>query len=211
MLIDTPPDLRQQLLRERVGIVHAVLYTHEHADHLFGADDLRLFQFYLERPVPLYCEPEVEQRIRKSFDYAFADVEQTHVGAAPQFVFHSIGLTPFELLGAQIIPLRLKHGPRFNVLGFRIGNIAYCTDTNGLPPESMALLEGLDVLVLDAPAPPSACDAFFSGRSYRSRAATAAKANHFTHIGHDLAHERTNALLPAGMELGYDGQRFPLT
>src|SRR3954453_9882999 len=102
LLIDTPPDLRQQLLREQVGIVHAVLFTHEHADHIFGLDDLRLFPFYLGHPVPIYCEPLVEERIRKSFDYAFSDQEPTHAGAAPQLVFHSIGLEPFNLLGARI-------------------------------------------------------------------------------------------------------------
>lgn len=210
LLIDTPPDLRQQLLRERVGIVHAVLYTHEHADHLFGADDLRLFQFYLGRAVPLYCEAEVEQRIRKSFDYAFSDAEQTHAGAAPQFAFHSIGLAPFDLLGARIIPLRLKHGPRFNVLGFRIGNIAYCTDTNGIPPESMALLEGLDVLILDALRHRAHVTHFSLGEAIEVARQLKPKRTIFTHIAHDLAHERTNALLPAGMELGYDGQRIPL-
>ena len=124
LLIDTPPDLRQQLLREKVGIVHAVLFTHEHADHIFGLDDLRLFPFYLGTPVPLYCEPVVERRIRHSFDYAFADDEPTHQGAVPQLVFRSIGLAPFEALGATITPVRLLHGPRFEVLGFRFGNVA---------------------------------------------------------------------------------------
>src|SRR5690348_5892753 len=82
LLIDTSPDLRTQLLREHVGIVHAVLYTHEHADHIFGLDDLRLMQFHLGGPVPLYCEAKVEERIRKSFDYAFSTEAQTHPGAA---------------------------------------------------------------------------------------------------------------------------------
>ena len=83
LLIDTPPDLRQQLLRERIGIAHAVAYTHEHADHIFGLDDLRLMQFYLGGPVPLFCEPVVEARIRKSFDYAFQPPERLHTGAIP--------------------------------------------------------------------------------------------------------------------------------
>jgi phosphoribosyl 1,2-cyclic phosphate phosphodiesterase len=82
LLLDTSPDMRQQLLREGIGIVHAVAYTHEHADHIFGMDDLRLFQFYLGHPVPVFCEPFVEQRLRKSFDYAFSSVKPTHAGAA---------------------------------------------------------------------------------------------------------------------------------
>ncbi|MEZ6135573.1 MAG: MBL fold metallo-hydrolase [Pirellulaceae bacterium] len=122
-----------QLLRERVGLVHAVLYTHEHADHIFGLDDLRLFPFRLGGPVPLYCEPQVEQRLRHSFDYAFSDKPQTHPGAIPQLETRRIGLEPFEVLGAKIQPVRLLHGPNYQVLGFRIGNIAYCTDTNSIP------------------------------------------------------------------------------
>ena len=211
LLIDTPPDLRQQLLRERVGIVHAVLFTHEHADHIFGLDDLRLFPFYLGHPVPLYCEPLVEQRIRKSFDYAFSDVEQTHAGAAPQLRFHSIGLDPFELLGAGIQPLRLKHGPRFDVLGFRIGNVAYCTDTNGIPPESLALLAGLDALVIDALRIRPHVTHFSLDEAIEVARQLKPKRTIFTHLCHDLGHARTNALLPAGMELGYDGMRIPLT
>ena len=150
LLIDTSPDLRQQLLREEIGIVHAVLYTHEHADHIFGLDDLRLMQFRLGGPVPLYCEANVEDRIRKSYDYAFAAVDGLHPGAVPQLTFRRISLAPFDVLGAHITPVRLKHGPRFDVLGFRFGNIAYCTDVNAIADESMRLLEGLDVLILDA-------------------------------------------------------------
>ncbi|MCG8648319.1 MAG: MBL fold metallo-hydrolase, partial [Pirellulales bacterium] len=130
LLIDTPPDLRSQLLREKIPIVHSVLYTHEHADHLFGLDDLRLFPFRLGAPVPLYCEPKVEQRIRKSFDYAFIDREPTHPGATPQLEFQTISSDPFEVLGVRVTPIPMKHGPRFDVLGFRIGDFAYCTDTN---------------------------------------------------------------------------------
>jgi len=211
LLIDTPPDLRQQLLRERVGIVHSVLFTHEHADHIFGLDDLRLFQFYLGHPVPLYCEPLVEERIRKSFDYAFSGAEPTHVGAVPQLTFHRIGPDPFELLGGRVAPLRLKHGPRIDVLGFRIGNVAYCTDTNGIPPESMPRLEGLDVLVIDALRNRPHVTHFSLDEAIEVARQLKPKRTIFTHMSHDLGHARTNAILPAGMELGYDGQRIPLT
>jgi phosphoribosyl 1,2-cyclic phosphate phosphodiesterase len=211
LLIDTPPDLRQQLLRERIGIVHAVLFTHEHADHIFGLDDLRLFPFYLGRPVPLYCEPIVEDRIRKSFDYAFQEAEPTHPGAAPQLEFHRIGLVPFELLGARIQPIRLKHGPRFEVLGFRIGNVAYCTDTNGIPPESMELLQGLDVLVIDALRKRPHVTHFSLGEALEVARQLKPKRTIFTHASHDLGHAATNAALLAGMEMGYDGMRIPLT
>jgi phosphoribosyl 1,2-cyclic phosphate phosphodiesterase len=211
LLIDTPPDLRQQLLRERVGIVHAVLFTHEHADHLMGLDDLRLFPFYLGTPVPLLCEEKVEQRIRHSFDYAFSPLEQTHQGAVPQLSFRRIGLEPFEVLGAKVTPLRLVHGPRFSVLGFRIGNVAYCTDVNGIPPASMALLTGLDVLVLDALRPRPHVTHFSLDEAIEVARQLQPKRTIFTHVAHDLGYERTNATLPAGMELGYDGQSIDLT
>lgn len=211
LLIDTPPDLRTQLLREKIGIVHAALYTHEHADHLFGLDDLRLFPFYLGHPVPLYCEENVELRIRKSYDYAFADIQHTHPGAVPQLTFERITTEPFYVLGARIVPLRLSHGPRFQVLGFRIGNVAYCTDTNAIPEQSMALLQGLDVLVLDALRMRPHPTHFSLEEAVEVAERLKPKQTYFTHIAHELDHEKTNALLPPGMALAYDGLRIPLT
>jgi phosphoribosyl 1,2-cyclic phosphate phosphodiesterase len=211
LLIDAPPDLRTQLLREGIGIAHAVAFTHEHADHIFGLDDVRIFQFYLGGPLKLYCEEVVEQRIRKSFDYAFSGKEVTHAGAVPLLEFERIAVQPFDVLGARIRPIRLKHGPHFDVLGFRIGNVAYCTDTNGIAAESWPLLEGLDVLVLDAlRLRPHAThfsleEAVDVVRQVRPRRAF------FTHVSHDLDHDATNAALPPGMELAYDGLRIPLT
>ena len=211
LLIDTSPDLRFQLLREGIGIVHAVAYTHEHADHIFGLDDLRLFQFYLDQPLPLYCEPPVEKRLRHSFDYAFTDREQTHVGAVPRLEFERISTDPFEVLGARIQPIRLLHGPRFEVLGFRVGNVAYCTDTNQIPEESLALLEGLDVLILDALRHRPHVTHFSVEEAVELATRLRPKQTYFTHISHDLDYEETNAGLPAHMELAYDGQRIALS
>jgi phosphoribosyl 1,2-cyclic phosphate phosphodiesterase len=211
LLIDTAPDLRQQLLREEIGLVHAVLYTHEHADHVFGLDDLRLMQFYLGGPVPLYCEQPVEERIRKSYDYAFTDVASTHRGAVPQLVFRRITTEPFEVLGTRITPVRLRHGPRFDVLGFRVGDVAYCTDVNAVPAESMPLLEGLDVLVLDALRPRTHSTHFSLAEAIDVARELAPRQAYFTHMSHDLEHEATNASLPPGMALAYDGLRIPLT
>jgi phosphoribosyl 1,2-cyclic phosphate phosphodiesterase len=211
LLIDTPPDLRFQLLRERIGIIHAVIYTHDHVDHLYGLDDLRLFPFYLHGPMPLYCERIVEQRIRRAFDYAFTDREPTHLGAAPHLELHPIGTEPFIVLGERIIPIRLQHGPRFQVLGFRIGNIAYCTDTNEIPAESWPLLEGLDVLILDALRTRPHATHFSLDEAIEAARKVRPRRTLFTHISHDLDYEATNARLPPGMELAYDGQRIPLT
>jgi phosphoribosyl 1,2-cyclic phosphate phosphodiesterase len=211
LLIDTPPDLRTQLLREKIGIVHAVLYTHEHADHLMGLDDLRLFQFYLGGAVPLFCEERVERRIRQSFDYAFRQRPQTHAGSAPKLSLCRISTEPFDVLGMRVVPIRMTHGPRFEVLGFRFGNVAYCTDTNGIAPEQRRLLGGLDALVLGAlrwrPHATHFCldEAIELARELRP------KRTYFTHVSHDLDYQATNAELPAGMELAYDGLRIPLT
>ncbi|HUY34056.1 MAG TPA: MBL fold metallo-hydrolase [Pirellulales bacterium] len=211
LLVDTPTDLRSQLLREQIGLVHAVLYTHDHADHLFGLDDLRVLSFYLGGKLPLYCEARVEERIRRSFDYAFTkDAESLHEGAVPQLRFARITTAPFELLGVRVVPIRLKHG-RSDVLGFRFGNVAYCTDTNGIPDESWPLLEGLDVLILDAlrhkshPTHLSLDEAIAIARRLRPRRTL------FTHMSHDLEHAATCAALPATMELAYDGLKIPLT
>ena len=136
ILIDTPPELRLQLLRERIGIVHAVVYTHYHADHLFGLDDVRPMQKYLGGPLPIYCTEEVEDKIRTVFSYAFTPgAESPSVGYVPKLVFERIGIEPFTVLGQIITPIPLRHA-WFNVLGFRIGDIAYCTDVSLIPEPS---------------------------------------------------------------------------
>jgi len=216
LLIDTAPDMRQQLLREGIGLVHAVLYTHEHADHLFGLDDLRLMPFCLGGPVPLYCEEWTEQRIRKSFDYAFQRRPNLHRGAVPDLRFERIGAVnggwpEIEVLGARITAVRQHHGPNFDTLGFRIGKVAYCTDLNAMPEESKERLHGLDVLVLDALRDAGHTTHFNLAEAVSLAEELEAKRVYFTHMCHDLEHEATNARLPEGMELAYDGLRVPLT
>ncbi len=211
LLVDTPTDLRTQLLREQIGIVHAVLYTHEHADHVFGLDDLRLFQFYLDGPLPLYCEEDVEHRIRKSFDYAFEPRPSLHKGAVPKLEFRRISTDPFEVLGARVVPIRLRHGENFDVLGFRFGNVAYCTDTNKIPDESMALLEGLDILILDALRRRPHATHFGLDEAVAVAEKLRPRRTLLTHMSHDLEHEAVCAELPDGIDLAYDGQRVPLT
>jgi phosphoribosyl 1,2-cyclic phosphate phosphodiesterase len=210
LLVDTPPDLRTQLLREGIGIVHSVLFTHEHADHLFGLDDLRLFPFYLGRPVPLYCEAQVEARIRHSFDYAFASHQVTHAGAIPQLTFERIDLQPFTILGQEIIPLRLHHGPRFKVLGFRFGDIAYCTDTNEIPPESMAKLQNLDVLIIDALRHSPHATHNSLNQAIEISRILKPRRTLLTHTSHELEYHATNAALPPDIEMAYDGMQLLL-
>jgi phosphoribosyl 1,2-cyclic phosphate phosphodiesterase len=211
LLVDTPPDMRMQLLREQIGLVHTVLYTHEHADHLFGLDDLRIFAEYLGHDLPVYCNERVEGRIRKAFDYAFDEATRHYLaGGLPKLVLQRMGTGPTEILGTRITPVPLQHG-RYSSLGFRFGNVAYCTDTNGIPETSRTLLQGLDVLILDGlrhrphPTHFTLEEAVETARQLQPRRTL------FTHICHDLEHEATNATLPAGMELAYDGLVLPLS
>ncbi len=208
ILIDTPPELRLQLLRAQVGLVHAVLYTHYHADHLYGLDDLRPIPRHLGGAVPLYCTNEVERKIRQSFAYAFGpDVENLPRGFVPKLAFQTITDGPFTVLGERVVPIPLIHA-HFNVFGFRLDDVAYCTDVNKIPPESWPLLEGVRVLVLDAlrfkPHPGHFC--LEEALDVISRLGP--ERAYLTHMSHDLEHEATNRLLPKGVELAYDGLTF---
>ena len=211
LLIDTPPELRLQLVREQIGLIHAVAYTHAHADHLFGLDDVRIFPRYLGHPLPIYCEPEVESAIRRSFSYVFDPAVQEYpAGGVPKLEFRSLDAAPVEILGARVTPIRLLHG-RMGILGFRVGNVAYCTDTNGIPPESMARLEGLDVLILDALREEPHVTHFSLDEAVEVARRLAPRRTYFTHLSHRLEHEATRSRLPPGMELAYDGLRIALT
>jgi phosphoribosyl 1,2-cyclic phosphate phosphodiesterase len=208
LLIDTPPELRLQLIRERVAAIHAALFTHYHADHLFGLDDLRPVPRLIGRAVPLYCTAEVEGKIRQAFAYAFSpSVEHLPAGMVPKLTFHRITTDPFEVGGEVVTPIPLIHA-HFDVFGFRIGDVAYCTDVSEIPRSSWPRLEGLRVLILDAlrlkPHPAhfgldQALDVISQFRPQRA---------YLTHMSHELEHEATNRTLPPGVELAYDGLSF---
>jgi phosphoribosyl 1,2-cyclic phosphate phosphodiesterase len=209
LLIDTTPDLRTQLLRERIGRIDAVVYTHDHVDHLYGLDDVRPLCFATGRPIPMYCEERVENRIRRAFDYAFDSLPPAG-GGVPKIGFQRISTTAFDVLGATITPLRLRHGV-FDVLGFRVGNVAYCTDTNGIPDETWPLLTGLDVLVLDCLRGSRHPTHFSIDEALAVAARVAAKRTFFIHMSHDVGHAAASATLPLGVTLAYDGLEIPLT
>ena len=210
LLIDTTPELRLQLLRERIGRIHAVLYTHDHADHLFGLDDLRIFAEYLGRDLPVYCEPFVERRIRRTIDYAFDAVARSYqAGGVPLLTFCSIDREPFDVLGARVVPIRLRHGC-FDVLGYRFGDVAYCTDVKEVPPESMAKLEGLDTLILDCLRREPHVSHLSLGEAIALAKRFGPRRTILTHICHRLEHESVSRELPPGVELGYDGLVVPL-
>ncbi len=203
LLIDTTPDLRTQLLRERIGRVDAVLYTHDHVDHLYGLDDVRPLCHARGGPIPVYCEEMVEKRIRRAFDYAFQPMPLPG-GGVPKLEIARIGTDPFELLGAEVRPLRLRHGV-FDVLGFRFGDVAYCTDTNFIPEETFERLERLDVFIVDCLRHTRHPTHFSLEESLAVAKRVGARRTILIHLGHELDHAITSASLPAGVELAYDG------
>ena len=209
LLIDTPPELRLQLLRERVRLVHAVLFTHYHADHLFGLDDLRPFPRLLGGPVPLYCAAEVEGKIRTAFSYAFGPAaEGLSSGYIPKLVFRRITDEPFTVLGERVTPVPLEHA-HFDVFGFRIGDVAYCTDVSAIPRASWPLLEGLRVLVLDALRPRGHIAHFGLDQALDVIERLRPEQAYLTHTSHELEYEEVNAALPPNVRMAYDGLSFP--
>lgn len=209
ILIDTTPELRLQLLRARVRHVHAVVYTHYHVDHLFGLDDLRIFPMLLKAPLPVYCNDEVEAIIRQAFAYVFEEgAADLPPGWLPKLDFCHIDERPFEVLGERLTPIPLRHG-RFNVLGFRIGDVAYCTDVSHIPDASWPLLEGLDVLVLDALRVGKPHPSHFSvEQALEAIARLRPRRAYLTHMSHTIDHDTVNATLPPNVELAYDGLSF---
>ena len=208
ILIDTTPEMRVQLLREGIDRVDAVLFTHYHADHIFGLDDVRVMYYVLRRALPVYAERSVQSVLRRTFSYAFDErAERIPGGGIPRLQMQTIdGRRSFELLGQHCVPIRLLHG-RFRVLGFRFGNLAYCTDVNRIPKRSIQLLEGLEVLVLDALRDRPHPTHFSLTESLEIVAQLRPRRTYFTHMTHDVDHAATNARLPAGVELAYDGLR----
>ena len=208
LLIDTSPELRVQFLRERIPLAHAVAYTHYHADHLFGLDDVRLFPHRLGGPLPLYCTAEVEAVVRQCFRYAFPE-PGADAGFIPSLAFRRIAAEPFEALGETVTPIPLVHG-RFDVLGFRVGDVAYCTDVSRVPETSVPLLRGLDVLVLDALRPERPHSSHLSlPEALAVIAEVKPRQAYLTHMSHEMDYERLVQTLPPGVSPAYDGLQFP--
>lgn len=202
VLIDTSADFRAQALAFDIARIDAVLFTHSHADHIFGLDETRRFNTLQREAIPLYADDRTLADIRRIFDYAFTRAEGGHE-YVPRLSPFVVG-GPFCLGGAEVVPVPIWHGAR-QILGFRIGPFAYLTDCSAIPESSWPLLAGVEVLVVGAlrerPHPSHFCLADAIDAARRSGASR----TYFTHMCHDLGHEATNARLPAGVELAYDG------
>ena len=202
VLVDASPDLRAQALRFQLTRVDAILLTHAHADHVLGLDDVRIYNFRQGGAIPCYGAARTLDRVRRMFDYVF-DPATPRGGGLPQLALRELA-GPFSLGGATIIPVPLLHGT-LPVLGFRIGAFAYLTDCNAIPDASWPLLEGLDILVLDALRHKAHRTHFTVEQAVAAARRIGARRTLFTHMTHDLPHAATCAALPAGVSLAYDG------
>jgi phosphoribosyl 1,2-cyclic phosphate phosphodiesterase len=208
ILVDTTPDLRQQALRHDIRRVDAVLYTHAHADHVLGLDELRRFNHMTHQPVPLYGEARTLHQIKQTFSYAF-DTDARSGGGVPDLTTYVIDASPFKIGGQEIVPVPVRHGT-WTIFGYRFGKFAYLTDCNAIPESSLLLLKNLDVLVLDALRHRPHPTHFTVAQAIEVAKTVGAKQTLLTHICHDLGHAETCAKLPDGVSLAYDGQRVSL-
>lgn len=201
VVVDTSPDFREQSLRFGIERVDAVLYTHPHADHVFGLDDLRPFNFRQKATIPCYGSAATLERLRQIFAYVFEPGEEG--GGKPRIDLVEVE-APFELLGETVVPVPVAHGS-MPVLGFRIGPFAVVTDVHFIPEESFARLKGVEVLVLSAlryrPHPTH----FNIDQAIAAAARVGARRTLFTHVAHDVEHAALERALPAGVEIGHDG------
>jgi phosphoribosyl 1,2-cyclic phosphate phosphodiesterase len=202
ILVDTSTDLREQALRNDIRRVDAILFTHSHADHVFGLDDVRRYNQIQKAAIPCYADAETLENLRRMFAYVFAPPPQQGGGLPQLALFRIAG--PFTLGGVEIVPVPVFHG-RLPVLGFRIGSFAYLTDCNRIPEESFERLEGVRTLIIDALRHRPHSTHFSVSEATAVAARLGAERTWFTHICHDLPHAETCAQLPPGVELAYDG------
>jgi phosphoribosyl 1,2-cyclic phosphate phosphodiesterase len=202
IVIDTTPDFRAQVLRAGIRRLDAIIYTHGHADHILGLDDIRPFNYHQGARIPIYASRTAFAVIERVFAYVFENRERTT--GIPRLEVNLIDDAPFDVLGLGFEPIPLTHG-KDTIFGFRFGNVAYLTDHSEIPESSFERLRGLDVLFLDAlrhrPHPTHSTVATSIGTALRVQS----KKTYFTHMCHEVGHAVTEASLPPGIFLAYDG------
>jgi phosphoribosyl 1,2-cyclic phosphate phosphodiesterase len=202
IVIDSTPDFRAQVLRAGIDHLDALVYTHGHADHIFGLDDVRPFNFRQKAPIPIYAHEATFQVIRRVFDYVFDNRQRNTT--VPKLDVHIVGEEDFDVCGVRFEPIPLMHGEQL-IHGYRIGDVAYLTDHSAIPEASLERLEGLDVLFLDALRHKHHPTHSTVEQSVAIALALGAKRTYFTHMCHDVPHAATEATLPGGIFLAYDG------
>ena len=206
-LIDTTPDLRLQLLRHPIPRLDFVLYTHSHSDHLMGLDDIRPFNFRQREAIHAFASAPTAKAIRRAFAYIW-DSSQIG-GGKPQLVLHEVD-GPFTHDGVDIVPLPVTHGD-WTILGYRIGGFAYITDTNGIPDDTLRLLDGVDTLALDALRPaPRHPTHFTIDEAVAVAQRIGARETWLIHLAHEAEHGEVEARLPAGVRIAWDGLELDL-
>lgn len=202
VLIDAGPDFRYQMLREGICSVDAILLTHNHKDHTGGLDDIRAFNYHEKKAAQIYCEKYVEDSLRMEYSYAFA---KNKYPGAPEWEVHIIDNKPFEINGTDIVPIRGMHY-KLPVLGYRFGNIAYCTDMNNIPEMEFSKLQGLEHFVINTVRRGHHISHFSLEEALEVASKVGAKHTWLTHLSHQLpCHKDLAAELPDGVKPAYDG------
>jgi phosphoribosyl 1,2-cyclic phosphate phosphodiesterase len=211
ILVDTSQELRLQAVREGLDRISAVVYTHAHADHIFGLDDVRRYNTVSGSALPLYASPMTMATLKSVFPYAFLPPQPP--ATKPQDAIYRPELTPvliggpFELFGRQWEPLELPHG-RATVLAFRVGNFAYCTDCHDVPPPARARLRGLDTLIIDGLRPRPHPTHLSFAQALAVIADLQPRRAFLTHLSHDMKHADIEATLPPHVRVAYDGMKI---
>lgn len=206
ILVDAGPDFRQQMLREGVAHLDAILLTHNHKDHTGGLDDIRAFNYLEKKATEIYCEKYVEDSLRKEYSYAF---EEKKYPGAPEWHIHLIDEKPFMIKGkVEVIPIRGRHY-KLPVLGYRFGNIAYCTDMNHIAEEEFEKLKGLDHFIINCVRYGKHISHYSLEEAVEVAQKVGAKHSWITHLSHQLPrYEILAADLPEGILPAYDGLRI---
>jgi phosphoribosyl 1,2-cyclic phosphate phosphodiesterase len=205
ILIDTSPDLRTQCLREGIKTVDAILYTHAHADHIHGIDDIRSLNFHRGSAIPCYADAPTMAELHERFGYVFKPPIPEYGWFRPCLIPHEITAgVPFEIEGIKVIPFRQNHG-RVDSMGYRIGDVAYSTDVKSFPAESEPFLQGLKLWVVDCLKPEPAPTHAHLALSLEWIAQFKPERAVLTHLAHEFDYEHLQASLPAGVGAGYDG------
>ncbi len=202
IVIDSGPDFRYQMLRANVKDLDAILYTHEHKDHVAGLDDIRPFNYLLKKNIDIYATTRVQDALKREFSYIFAD---THYPGLPQIALHTITNQPFEIGNTTVIPLNIMHY-KLPILGFRIHDFTYITDAKTISEETIEKVKGTKILVINALQHEEHISHFTLKEAVAFAQKIGAEMTYLTHISHNLGlHEEVECELPENIKLAYDG------